>query len=276
MVLRTQQLATRAGIQMSAAGMGSSSKGSSRSASADRRMVVLTTGCFLLPPLTVPRVARAVDKGGVQWSIQLPDTFSVSRQLASIVRVRTETMLAAEDAASGAQAKLLLLPFGQQAGGSLPADDQLALARFFFERGERDKKETESAASIMCASAARSPTIVSLSSVGHPSVVAAANGRRYLQYGYESERCLGEIDDGECLGQVSKRRTLATVTMSSISQYRTNTERERMRELGQERNVQVLWLLTLSAPAGTYSGLQTSFQKVADSFAVPDLELQIS
>lgn len=61
--------------------------------------------------------------------------------------------------------------------------------------------------------------------------------------------------------------------VSSVSQYRTNTERQRMRELGQERNVQVLWLLTLSAPEGAYAGLQLAFEKAASSFTVPDVSL---
>jgi len=223
-----------------------------------------------------PQQAQAATKGGVQWSIDLPESFSITRQLSSVVRVRTETVLAADDVLTGAQAKLLLLPFGQQAGGSLSSDEQLELATFFFGAGGSDelKRSGENVGSIMCASAARSPSVVRLSQAGSSSVrVATDTGRRYVRYGYVSDRCNGEIDDGECLGSVSKRRTLATVTMSSVSQYRTNTERQRMRELGQERNVQVLWLLTLSAPEGAYAGLQLAFEKAASSFTVPDVSL---
>jgi hypothetical protein len=81
---------------------------------------------------TSTSAAQAASKGGVQWSIDLPPEFEVQRQLASIVRIKTETVLLADDPATGAQAKLLLLPFGQQAGASLNADDQLSLATFFF------------------------------------------------------------------------------------------------------------------------------------------------
>ena len=36
---------------------------------------------------------RYATKGGVQWSLDLPESFAVQRQLASIVRVKVETML---------------------------------------------------------------------------------------------------------------------------------------------------------------------------------------
>jgi hypothetical protein len=58
--------------------------------------------------------------------------------------------------------------------------------------------------------------------------------------------------------------------MSSISQYRTNTERQRMAELGQVREVNVLWLLTLSAPAASWNeNTESRFQAIASSFALP-------
>ena len=207
-------------------------------------------------------------KGGVQWQLELPDEFVVQRQLASIVRVRVETMLAADDPSSGSTVKLLLLPFGQQAGGSLTADEQLALARHFFEP-ESSPEGPEVVSATMATSAARSPTISSLARVGKASGYQAADGTRYVKYGYESTRCSEPLDDGECFGSLSKRRTLATVAMSSLSQYRTNTERERMKELGQARNVNVLWLLTVTAPAAVYSKLEGTFEGISNSFAVP-------
>ena len=95
-------------------------------------------------------------------------------------------------------------------------------------------------------------------------------GRRYVRYAYSAQKCTGELDGTECVdGSLIKRRTLATVTMSSISQYRTNTERERMRELGQARNVEVLWLLTFSAPDAAFDALQPAFEKASASFYVP-------
>jgi hypothetical protein len=42
-----------------------------------------------------------------------------------------------------------------------------------------------------------------------------------------------------------------------------------MRELGQARDVDVLWLLTLSAPEGSWDALLPSFERIAASFAVP-------
>lgn len=216
-----------------------------------------------LPPVS------AADKGGVQWSLSVPDGFSVSRQLASIVRIKIETMLAADDSTTGAQIKLLLLPFGQQAAASLDADEQLQLANFFFSSDGQGG--AESVAAVMTASAARSPSVLSLQRVGKPEATVAGNGRRYVRYEYSARRCSGEIDGGECFGDIGTRRTMATVTMSSISQYRTNTERQRMAELGQVRNVQVLWLLTISAPEAKFDALRTAFTKASLSFDVPEV-----
>ena len=75
--------------------------------------------------------------------------------------------------------------------------------------------------------------------------------------------------DGECLGTLSKKRSIAMVSMSSVSQYRTNTEKARMAELGQERNVQVLWLLTLTAPEASWAKVEPTFEGIAASFKVP-------
>ena len=70
-------------------------------------------------------------------------------------------------------------------------------------------------------------------------------------------------------GTLAQRRTLAVVAMSSLSQYRMNTERERMRELGQSRDVNVLWLLTLTAPTKSWSNVEPTLEKIAASFRVP-------
>ena len=217
-----------------------------------------------------PQHAAAAAKGGVQWSIDLPPSFQIQRQLSSIVRIKTEQVLLADDPATGAQAKLLLLPFGQQAGGSLTADEQLGLADFFFGATKADELTTgaERISATMTASASRSPGITSLARIGAPAA-STNEGRRYVQYAYAAERCNGELDSGICYGDVSKRRTLATVTMSSISQFRTNTERERMKEMGQTRNVEVLWLLTFSAPDGAFEQLRSTFERASASFFVP-------
>ena len=233
-----------------------------------RQLTALSLGGLAAAALPAYAAGGGNTKGGVQWSIELPDEFVVQRQLASIVRVRVETMLAADDASTGASVKLLLLPFGQQAGGSLNADEQLALAKHFFDK-ESSPEGPEIVSATMSTSAARSPTISALSRVGKASGYQAADGTRYVKYGYESTRCSEPLDDGECFGSLSKRRTLATVAMSSLSQYRTNTERERMRELGQERNVNVLWLLTLTAPAASWERAAPALERIAQSFAVP-------
>ena len=230
-----------------------------------RREALLVGASSGLVAATPP--ASAASKGGVQWTIDLPSGFEVQRQLASIVRVKTETCLLADDPTTGAQAKLILLPFGQQAGGSLDADEQLLLATYFFS--PKADASAERVAATMTASAKRSPAITSLASIGSPAS-REAGGRRYVKYSYAAERCTGELDGGECFGSLTKRRTVATVTMSSISQYRTNTERERMKELGQSRNVDVLWLLTFSAPDAAFDKLQPVFERAAASFDVPD------
>lgn len=219
--------------------------------------------------LTAVQPSFAKAKGGVQWVLDVPPSFAIERQLGSIVRIKTETMLLAEAAESDAQIKLLLLPFGQQAGSSLDGDEQLKLAEFFFDQGSIDAAAADAVSKALVASAARSPSVTALNSVGKTDAYAA-DGRRYVQYSYVAEKCAGEIDGGKCLGTTSKRRTMAIATLSSISQFRTNTERERMQAEGRVRNVQVLWLLTLSAPEGAaWKSVEPIFEKAGASFRVP-------
>ena len=216
--------------------------------------------------LAQPAPVEAAVKGGVQWSLDVPEAFAVQRQLSSIVRVKREPVLQAEDEATGATIKLLLLPFGQQAGASLDADEQFKIASFVYN-GEGSPSDV---GKTMITSAARSPGILKLTPQGAVSDFQAADGRRYVRYGYVAERCSGEIDSGECYGSTSKRRTLAALTMSPISQYRTNTERERMQAAGQARNVDVLWLLTCSAPDGAaWAKLEPTFEKIVASLTIP-------
>lgn len=94
--------------------------------------------------------------------------------------------------------------------------------------------------------------------------------RRCPQYQYVVEKCDAPVDDGECFASSTRRRNLATATMSSISQYRTNTERQRMVELGQVREVNVLWLLTLSAPEAMWNdSVEGRLRAIASSFVLP-------
>ena len=65
-----------------------------------------------IPALLIPRTASAVSRG-TQWRLSLPDDFIVARELSSVVRVRAETVLAAES--NGVEVKLQLVPLGQQA-----------------------------------------------------------------------------------------------------------------------------------------------------------------
>lgn len=226
----------------------------------------LATAALTLPSCLSAGPVVAAEKGGVQWLLDLPSNFAVQRQLASIVRVRTETVLQADDVTTGATVKLLLLPLGQQAGGSLSADDQLALATYVYS-GEGS---ADVVGKTMTASAARSPGVLKLTQQGAASGYTADDGRRYVRYQYTSQRCAGEYDEGECFGTLSTRRTLATLTMSSVSQYRTNTERERMKEMGQARNVDVLWLLTLSAPVGAaWDSIEPVFERLSKTLRVP-------
>ena len=234
-----------------------------------RRDAVTLPALALLAPASP---AAAVVEGGAQWELDLPASFAISRRLASIVRSRVSEMLMAEDPTSGVQARLLLIPLGQQAAGSLNSDDQLLLASHFF--GGSDGGSAEDVAKVMSGSAARSPSVVKVERVGGARERKDRNGRTYVSFGYDVQKCAGELlDDKECLGDVSSRRTLSSLTVAPISQYRTNTERQRMEELGQKREVNVLWLLTLSAPDGAaYEKLAPAFERASKSFEVPDVE----
>jgi len=123
----------------------------------------------------------------------------------------------------------------------------------------------------MLTSAARSPSVVRIEQTTSPLVVSDSAGRSYVQYAYEAARCSDEIYEGECLGTTTTRATIARVTVSAISQYRTNTERQRMNELGQVRNVDVLWVITASYPtqANADQTVAATAQSVLNSFTVP-------
>jgi len=233
-----------------------------------RRAIIQTAAAGLFVQQSIaPAVA---EEGGVQWTLDLPDSFEISRRLASIVRVRVETMLAAEDR-TGLQAKLVLVPFGQQAAGSFSADEQLSMASYFLSPNPPAKVTKSEIAATLAASAARSPSVLTLTRVDGTTRGYTGSGlREFVQYQYVVEKCSVSLDDGECFGDISKRRNVATATMSSISQYRTNTERQRMAELGQVREVNVLWLLTLSAPESMWNeDVSKRFQAIASSFALP-------
>ena len=122
----------------------------------------------LAPALPACAVAPPIGRseGGVLWELELPASFSTTRRLASIVRSRVETMLSAEDAATGVQARLLLVPLGQQAAGSLSADDQLLLASHFLSPDAGGGGDAQDVANVMAASAARSRSVISVARVG--------------------------------------------------------------------------------------------------------------
>lgn len=234
-----------------------------------RREQLALSGKMGVATLFAPlHVHAAVSEGGVSWNLQLPETFAVKERLASTVRIKLNTMLQAEDAATGATVKLLQLPLGLQARASLDGDEQFAVAKHFFD-AKVAPDGPAIVAKTMTTSASRSPSIVELKQVGDAKGYEADDGARYVRYGYTQARCSDEIYDGECLGTLSKKRTLAMVSMSSVSQYRTNTEKARMAELGQERNVQVLWLLTLTAPEASWAKVEPTFEGIAASFTVP-------
>ena len=169
------------------------------------------------------------------------------------------------EAPGGLQCKLLLIPFGQQAAGSFDSEEQLSLARYFFD-GQGNPSDVQRS---LLNSVSRSPGVVSCTQRGEATAMMDSAHRRYVTYGYELERCIGEVYDGECLGTSSKRITYATVTMSSVSQFRTNTERERMAEQGRVREVNVLWLLTASAPDNAGVDVQQNLAAIVASLQVP-------
>lgn len=238
-------------------------------AAADLRTLSRRAAVGASAQLWASQAAWAENTRGVQWRVTLPEGFSIARSLESVVRIRAETVLAAEDPVRGQQVKLLLIPFGVQAAGSFSPDEQLGLASYFLDagKGAPTQADAEQVAKTMLTSAGRSPTVLQLRAAGSVGAATDANGRRYVRYAYESERCAEPLDGGECLsGAVSKRKSLAAVTVASISQYRTNTERQRMQEMGQERNVDVLWLLTASTRADADDAV---LQQIMRSFMIP-------
>ena len=94
-------------------------------------------------------------------------------------------MLAAEDTAAGVQARLLLIPLGQQAAGSLNADDQLLLASHFLSPSFGGGGDASDVANVMATSAGRSPSVVSVERIGAARERTGSNGRAYVSFCYD-------------------------------------------------------------------------------------------
>lgn len=215
------------------------------------------------------------------------------------MRLRPETVLVAD--APAAAVRVFLVPLGQQAAASIPPDDQLMLADHFLglddEGGSDDDgggggrtssvasgarpsspPTAAQAAKALLASAARSPGVLDVRAVGAPAADRrVAGGRTYVRYEYEVTRCAdggGSGDDDASSGCTTRatRTTAVSATVTSVSQWRTNTERERMAAMGVDREVKVLWIAAASLPSSAVAADARAIdelRRIAASFRVP-------
>ena len=79
-------------------------------------------------------------------------------------------------------------PFGQQAAGSLNADDQLLLASHFLSPDFGGGGDAQDVANVMAASAGRSKSVVSVERVGAARERTGSNGRAYVSFTYDVQR----------------------------------------------------------------------------------------
>lgn len=233
-----------------------------------RRAAAATSGAALAGALRVEP-----SRAAAEWDVScLKDkAWAVSKRQASSVRIRPETMLIAADAARDRELKLIKVPLGREAAASFDPEAQLALARYFSDRGAADAAGPASIAKIMAASLQRqatSPASPLLGVVLDPRTaeVSGRGGRRYVGYDYVTDGCRRLDEDGACVRR-SKRLVAATVCVSLESQARTLEEQRRM-DAGEleQRYIDTLWVLTCSAPEA--GGDSAALRACADTLAV--------
>jgi len=205
--------------------------------------------------------------GGAEWGVSIPPDWKISKKLDSTVRISGETVLIAQDPSIKAEIKINKLPLGRGAAANFEPEEQLALAEIFSAaprtRGGVDRASQERVAAVMERTLARQVA-------GQRSATRAYRvrpedtggyvdgaGRRYVVYGYDSDRCAGPVDyDGVCEAGTVPRRSLAVVTVGLELQARTLQEK-RLMEAGEmeRREIDVLWVATVSAPPKRFTGL---------------------
>ena len=196
-------------------------------------------------------------EGGAQWGLTLPDRFAIARRLASIVRIRVGTMLSADD---GRGTTTTCCCAG-------PADGRLAHGRRaaapLLHRRRRRRGAVCVAAALAASAGARRRC--SLALTGAASELAARPSLRRL-------RVRGrQVRRRDRRRRVPRRRRRGATSRSRRSRRSRGTARTRRGadgELGQERNVDVLWLLTLSADEAAWSPGSEELEGVAGSFVV--------
>lgn len=228
-----------------------------------------------------------------EWDIDLVSGWKISKKLDSVVRIQALTVLAANNADLGLELSLRKVPLGATAASAFPPNDMLALATYFAANNAQDNNAPSSSTSpgtnmgakdmeaIMRrsleaqAQSLRTPLRAVYDAVGSgPEAYSRfSKGRvlpqRYLQYAYESDSCRQLDIDGGCEGRPERRRHLAVITVGLETQARTLAERQAMEDGEMEaRQIDVLWLLTMSAPAVRWPTAEPAALAVARSFSV--------
>jgi len=199
--------------------------------------------------------------GGSEWSLALPPDWKIVKKLDSTVRIRSETVLIAQEEGLNAEIKINKVPLGMDAIGNFSPEDQLVLSSYF--TNERGNSKSQSVVLKAMQSSLESQVASPKSALKSFTMLAEQSkeyrdelGHRYVMYGYIGDKCVGPLDyDGYCEDGYSKRKSVAVVTVALELQARTSQER-RLMELGEleRREIEVLWICCLTAPEKKFIG----------------------
>eukprot|EP00614_Pseudopedinella_elastica_P010991 CAMPEP_0172593462 /NCGR_PEP_ID=MMETSP1068-20121228/12660_1 /TAXON_ID=35684 /ORGANISM="Pseudopedinella elastica, Strain CCMP716" /LENGTH=293 /DNA_ID=CAMNT_0013390995 /DNA_START=129 /DNA_END=1010 /DNA_ORIENTATION=- len=240
--------------------------------SANRRVVLSGLTSLLITRANEPALAAG------DWEIDLAG-WKVTKKLDSVVRIQALTVLSATYADLGLELTLRKVPLGASAASTFDPNDQFALASVFATQKEPAEGDKEKVVSVMMRSLesqanSQRTTLRSVKAANDETPATyvryiKALPQRYVRYGYESHTCRRLDQDGGCEGKTEARKHLAVVTVGLETQARTLAERQAMEDGEMEgRQIDVLWLLTISAPVNRWKEAGPVALLTSKSFSV--------
>lgn len=256
--------------------------------------VAAAAGSLLLAPKSALAAEWSVGIYGSKWVVK--------EKVATSISPRVQTMLSATDKYNkDIEMKLLRLPLGRDLSATLPLEDQARLATFF-SGAKAERCAPEQAVAVMggvlkrqTADPASPLQYGAMLPGGSTSAVTSRDGRRYLSYQFETDACTRIDEDGACIEPRLQRRTLAVLTATrglrapKAASFMERSAGFSIKEdyepgglvadlngaLTEEditaRAMDVVWLLTVSAPPGDFNA--EALRKTTDTFTVDDPDL---
>uniref|UniRef100_A0A7S2HEX5 Uncharacterized protein n=1 Tax=Octactis speculum TaxID=3111310 RepID=A0A7S2HEX5_9STRA len=222
-------------------------------------------------------------KSAAEWSVDLSDGWKVKQKLDSVVRIKAQTVLQASLPEMGLEMKVTKIPLGITAASAFTSEDQLLLARYFSSDDSRYGPNDVAEAMVRSLQAQADTQRSTLRALypatdGQPPTglkrvdPTDAVTRRYVKYAYDSNTCRSVDLDGVCEGSPVRRNHVASVTVNLETQARTLAEKQMMDSGDMERRqIDVLWLCTLSAPTAKWGQASSIATRTLDSFVVQSM-----